>query len=253
MTKRVFGKATVYCNDIGCYTLGYGEPMHACDVLLCMGSSISQASGIARTTGHRTVAFIGDSTFFHSGLPALVNAVQAQDDITVVILDNYVTAMTGFQPSLTSNDLPTPRRPDAGSETAVPDAAPLRIGDSVRGLGVKDVYSVDPFDEEATLVALRAAQKGTGVNVVICRSPCVVYERRTSWAKTRTPFVIDQEKCDSCSLCVRVLGCPGILVTSEGHVIDQNLCVGCALCARVCNRDAIQPADRCREAVNDTR
>ncbi|MFQ5495310.1 MAG: thiamine pyrophosphate-dependent enzyme [Phycisphaerae bacterium] len=98
LVGRVFGKRTVYCNDIGCYTLGYGEPLNACDVLLCMGSSISQASGIARTTRQRTVAYIGDSTFFHSGLPALANAVQADDDITVVVLDNYVTAMTaGFR------------------------------------------------------------------------------------------------------------------------------------------------------------
>ncbi len=184
-----------------------------------MGSSISQASGSARTTGRRTVAYIGDSTFFHSGLPALVNAVHARDDVTVVVLDNGVTAMTGFQPS-----------------------SPLSIEDSVRGLGVKDVYSVDPFDEEATLAALRKAKRGTGVNVVVCHSPCVVYRRRAGGDVPRTPFAIDPEKCDSCSLCVRALGCPAILVTDTGHMIDQNLCVGCGLCARVCRHDAIQPA-----------
>ncbi len=219
MVRRVFGKATVYCNDIGCYTLGYGEPLRSCDMLLCMGSSISQASGMARTTGRRTVAYIGDSTFFHSGLPALVNAVHARDNLTVVILDNYVTAMTGFQPS-----------------------SPLSIEDAVRGLGVKDVHSVDPFDEEATLAALREAKQGTGVNVVICHSPCVVYRRRTGAGESPVPFAIDPAKCNACSLCVRALGCPAILVTDEGYVIDPDLCVGCGLCARVCTRDAIQPA-----------
>ncbi len=222
MVNRVFGKHTVYCGDIGCYTLGYGAPLHACDVLLCMGSSITQASGIARMTGRRTVAYIGDSTFFHSGLPALLNAVLARDAITVVILDNYITAMTGFQPS--------PTTPDRAA-----------IEPAVRGLGVQEVFSADPFDEEAALGALRQAERGTGVNVVVFHAPCVVNQRRTAKGRRRTSFAINQELCNACSRCVRVLGCPGIQVVDGVYSIDAELCDGCALCARLCQRQAIRP------------
>ena len=230
MVNKVFGKRTVYCNDIGCYTLGYGEPLNACDMLLCMGSSISQASGVARVTGERTVAYIGDSTFFHSGLPALANAVQADDDITVVILDNYVTAMTGFQPSLTTAG--------CGSNG---QGTTFDIEAAVRGLGVRQVYSVDPFDEEATVAALKQAKSSSGVSVVVCHSPCVVNERRTKKGQRRAPFVIDQALCNACSLCVRALGCPAILVEDGVFRIDQDLCDGCEVCANLCAHDAIVP------------
>jgi len=236
MVNKVFGKKTVYCNDIGCYTLGYGEPLNACDVLLCMGSSISQASGIARVTGKRTVAYIGDSTFFHSGLPPLANAVQADDDITVVILDNYVTAMTGFQPSLAS--APNGKKA-AEAVDAAGHVARFEIEAAVRGLGVKAVYSVDPYEEEATLAALKEAKSGTGVNVVVCHSPCVVHTKRVGKEQKRAPFVIDQDRCNACSLCVRMLGCPGILVEDDVYHIDGELCDGCALCAELCAHDAI--------------
>jgi indolepyruvate ferredoxin oxidoreductase alpha subunit len=236
MAKKVFGKKTLYCNDIGCYTLGYGEPLHSCDVLLCMGSSITQASGIARMTGRRTVAYIGDSTFFHSGLPALLNAVQANDNITVVILDNYITAMTGFQPSQTTR--PPGKRGEATADT--PDTSRFSIEDAVRGLGVKDVFPVDPFDKTPTLEAFRKAKNGEGVNVVICHSPCAVDRRRRERGEKRSTFSIDQDLCNACSLCVRVLGCPGILVEDERYSIDQDLCDGCGVCADVCVQNAIQ-------------
>jgi indolepyruvate ferredoxin oxidoreductase alpha subunit len=232
LVRRVFGKKTVYCNDIGCYTLGYGEPLDSCDVLLCMGSSISQASGLARTTGKRTVAYIGDSTFFHSGLPPLVNAVKSNDPITIVILDNHVAAMTGFQPSPTSSSDGN-ARPDELARTR------FSIEDAVRGLGVSDVHTVDPFDEKATLEILRKAKAGTGTNVVICSPPCAVAETRSGSRETKKPLTIEPELCNSCSLCVRVLGCPAIHVHNDEYTIDRELCDGCALCAFICNQDAI--------------
>ncbi len=242
LARKIFGKKTVYCNDIGCYTLGYGEPLNACDVLLCMGSSISQASGIARVTGQRTVAYIGDSTFFHSGLPALVNAVQNNDNITVIILDNYITAMTGFQPSVTTDAGGSSNDVEPGATTSQGGARGLSIEETVQGLGVSAVYSVDPFDEEATLEALRTAKSGSGVNVVICHSPCVVHHRRSGTAEKAAPVAIDQERCNACSLCVRMLGCPAILVAEGQYTIDEDLCDGCELCMGVCNRDAILAA-----------
>ena len=237
---KVFGKKTVYCNDIGCYTLGYGEPLHACDVLLCMGSSITEASGIARLTGERTVAYIGDSTFFHSGLPALANAVQANDKITVVVLDNYITAMTGFQPSLTTDGRAGGGDSPAGSADRAKSKTAFSIEEAVRGLGMDEVYSIDPFDEEATLQALKKAKRGAGTNVVVCHAPCVVNERRMSKGQARPPFTINRDRCNACSACVRLLGCPGILVVDGQYAIDADLCNGCGLCVRVCNNDAIE-------------
>jgi indolepyruvate ferredoxin oxidoreductase alpha subunit len=234
LTRRIFGSQTVYCNDIGCYTLGYGEPLDACDVLLCMGSSISQASGIARMTGRRTVAFIGDSTFFHSGLPALANAVQAKDEITVVILDNYVTAMTGFQPSLTTGG-------QSPKPSAVPESPAPRfsIEASVRGLGVTQIHSVNPFDDQETIAALREARHGTGVNVIVCHAPCAVQESKQKAVAERTPVEVDQDVCNACSLCVRLLGCPAIHIEDGKYVIDPSLCDGCGVCADLCQQDAI--------------
>jgi indolepyruvate ferredoxin oxidoreductase alpha subunit len=242
MVRKVFGKRTVYCNDIGCYTLGYGEPLHSCDTVLCMGSSITQASGIARLTSRRTVAYIGDSTFFHSGLPALANAVQANDDITVVILDNYITAMTGFQPSLTTTGYATKDGSRPTSPLSGDDADHFAIEKAVRGLGVQQVFSVDPFNEQETVAALKQAQNGSGVNVVVCHSPCIVYQRRVTKASKRTPFLIDRELCNACSLCVRVLGCPAVIAADGAYMIDEELCAGCGLCVDVCQQGAIRPA-----------
>jgi indolepyruvate ferredoxin oxidoreductase alpha subunit len=223
----------VYANDIGCYTLGYGPPLEACDTLLCMGSSITQASGIARTTGKRTVALIGDSTFFHSGLPALANAVEQGDTVTVCILNNYVTAMTGFQPS------PTSGRPADGAP-GTPSIDSPKLERAVRGLGIEAVWSVDPFDETAALAALRAAKAGPGVNVVILNAACAVQSKRLGPTERRAPFFIDQDLCNACSLCVRTLGCPALRVEEGRYYIDPALCDGCELCARVCQQDAIK-------------
>ncbi len=237
LARKVFGKDTVYVNDIGCYTLGYGDPLDCCDVLLCMGASISQAGGIARTTGKRAVAFIGDSTFFHSGLPALANARQNNDNITVFILNNYVTAMTGFQPTVAAREDGRVHPSGNGQRSAG-----ISLRQAVLGVGVKDVYSVDPFDEEATLEAIRHAKAGLGVSVVICNAPCSVYENRGHRETKRAPYEIDMEACNGCSLCVRVLGCPAIYVEDGDYLIDPHLCDGCDLCARICNHDAIHQA-----------
>ena len=234
LAKKVFGNKTIYVNDIGCYTLGYGEPLNCCDILLCMGASITEASGIARMTGQRVVAFIGDSTFFHSGLPALANAVNANDNIVLFILNNYVTAMTGFQPTVAA-------REDGFCNPTVNGQNPmgLSIKTAALGVGVKDIYSTDPFDEKATLEIMKKAKAANGVSVIICNSPCVVYENKIRPENKRAPYIIDMDKCNGCSLCVRVLGCPAISVTDGIYSIDETLCDGCDLCARICNHDAI--------------
>lgn len=230
--KKVFGKDTVYFNDIGCYTLGYGPPLESCDALLCMGASITLASGHSRMTGKRSVAYIGDSTFFHSGMTALANAYRNDDPVTVVILNNYVTAMTGFQPSVAA-------RPGEGGN-AGRDGRDFSIEDAVRGLGVEEVYSIDPFDEELAAEAFKKAKEGAGLNVVVANSPCVNYDRRLGLMPKRAPFEIDLEKCGGCSLCIRMLGCPAAYIEDEKYYINAGLCNGCSLCAEVCPSGAIR-------------
>jgi indolepyruvate ferredoxin oxidoreductase alpha subunit len=115
------------------------------------------------------------------------------------------------------------------------------IEDAVRGLGVQEIYSVDPFDEEASLDALRKAKASAGTNVIVFNSPCVVNEARLGTEAARAPYVIDEALCNACSLCVRQLGCPAIFIEDGKYSIDPDLCDGCDLCARLCGQDAIRP------------
>ncbi len=180
----VFGDTPVYVNDIGCYTLGMSPPHHAGDTLLAMGSSIPMAAGIARATGKRTVAFLGDSTFFHSGMPPLVDAIEQDDDVTVIVLDNHVTAMTGLQPS--------PSR---------------RIGDVARALGARDVSVVDASDLPALLAAFGRAKEARGLSVVVVEGPCALLAAREHPAAEKTLPMIDPDRCHTCGMKEAGLGC----------------------------------------------
>ncbi len=186
--RSVFGPDRLFFNDIGCYTLGGGPPLDSADALLCMGAGVSLAAGVSRVTGERTVGFIGDSTFFHSGLPALVNAYKEEAEVVIVVLDNQVTAMTGFQESpgveVTS---------ERGPERHIP------IEGAVRGLGVTQVVTVDPADLLAAQAALEEARDASGVSVVIFEHPCVNFLARScGQAKDPVKFHIDHERCRTC-------------------------------------------------------
>ena len=154
--------------------------------------------------------------------------------MTVVVLDNHVTAMTGFQPSIAGTGGST-----KGGDGQALGKGGLSIVDAVKGLGVTDFFEVDPNDEDATLASLRKAKAGEGPNVVISSAPCVVYDKRVTVGDKRVPFKVVQELCDQCSLCVLVLGCPAIEVTDNVYDIVTDLCDGCELCAYVCNQQAI--------------
>jgi indolepyruvate ferredoxin oxidoreductase alpha subunit len=184
--RAVFREEQLFFNDIGCYTLGYGEPLETADALLCMGAGISLADGVSRTTGQRTVAFIGDATFFHSGMPALLNAVKAEANIIVVILDNDVTAMTGFQES-----------PTISLENKIPRRR-VSIEKVVRALGAEAVETVDPYDFPRITGAFRRAREGHGVHVIIAERPCPVFMSRLRPEVRKKSFKIDASRCQSC-------------------------------------------------------
>lgn len=221
----------VVCGDIGCYTLGALEPLQAMDSCLAMGSSIGMATGLALagTAPGPVVAVIGDSTFLHAGLPALVDAVYKRAKVTVVILDNGTTAMTGGQP-----------HPATGTTLRGEPAPRVDLAALCRGLGVEFVRVVAPYDLGGTFVALEEALRHPGVSVVITNRPCV-----EAPVKVRDePFRVVLDRCTACQLCME-LGCPAIVWTDQTYegrprvTIRQDACTGCTLCAQVCPADAI--------------
>jgi hypothetical protein len=181
--RTVFGDDTIYFNDIGCYTLGYGPPLNTVDTLLSMGSSIAMAAAASQTLKRKTIAFVGDSTFFHSGMPPLLNAAETGADTVVVVLDNRVTAMTGHQPS----PMTAEGRQDGPSPEAV-----------ARGLGIKQVTVVDPHDLKATVQAFQDAGREPGVSLIVTRRECAIVRFRQEPASPTRRFAIDSERCRHC-------------------------------------------------------
>jgi indolepyruvate ferredoxin oxidoreductase, alpha subunit len=215
----------VVTGDIGCYTLGALPPLSAMDSCVCMGASIGMAHGfeLAASPDAPVVAVIGDSTFAHSGLTGLLNAVYNGSNATTVILDNRVTAMTGHQ------DNPFTARTLMGRP-----APELDIEAVCRGLGVEDVSVVDPMNLRRTERALQEAFEHEGPSVVIARRPCALLVK-----SDKPPLAVKAGVCTACGVCL-ALGCPALSRDASAKaVIDASLCVGCAQCAAVCEYRAI--------------
>lgn len=218
------GKKTVYCGDIGCYTLGNAAPLDMTDTCLCMGAGINMAQGITRVEPDtKAFAFVGDSTFFASGITGTVNAFYNQADMTLVILDNSTTAMTGHQP-----------HPGTGRTIMGDVVEKVSIEKILRAIGLQTVETVDPLDLEKAVETVRRAADEPGVKAIIFKSPCIVRFKPTS-GKSR----IDKEKCIGCRKCIDQLGCPALLIDDKKAAIDQTLCTGCTLCEQICPVGAI--------------
>jgi indolepyruvate ferredoxin oxidoreductase alpha subunit len=197
--RTAFDESQLYFNDIGCYTLGYGPPLQTADALLCMGAGFTLAAGVSRMTGERTVGFLGDSTFLHSGIPPLLNAIKEGVNMVAVILDNQVTAMTGFQES-------------AG---CVPGHS-VSIEHIVRALGAEHVEKVDPVDTAATVAAFRRAREGQGVSVIIVERACPVHlARRGRPGGEDLLYEVDATRCRTCGQDGAGLRCAQ--ATTEGY------------------------------------
>jgi indolepyruvate ferredoxin oxidoreductase alpha subunit len=222
----------VATGDIGCYTLGALPPLNAMDTCVCMGASVTNAHGMEKALGRefskKLVAVIGDSTFFHSGITGLANAVYNKGNLNLVILDNFTTAMTGHQPHPGTGKL---ARGEPGKRIPPEDIA--------RGCGVEFVKVVDPNDLQKTEDTIKEALDYDGVTVVIFRHPCALL------VKPKPSYKIDPELCNGCRLCL-FIGCPAISLHFPEErekslaVIDDALCTGCGLCAQICNRNAIE-------------
>ncbi|MDR0628362.1 MAG: indolepyruvate ferredoxin oxidoreductase subunit alpha [Treponema sp.] len=228
------GRKAVFSGDIGCYTLGNALPLDMVDTCLCMGAGITIAQGINRVEpGTLNIAFIGDSTFFHTGLPGLINGVYNQADVMVVILDNGTTAMTGNQ-----------AHPGIGKTATGKATKKLSIFDLVSALGVQDLVRANAFDLIAAKQAVQQVLDKPGVRVILFEGPCIMVQKGTS------PWKIRREHCTACMVCIKKLGCPAIYrVVQPGEsepgkgvhkpVIDPLLCTGCGICRHLCAFDAI--------------
>ena len=235
--KKAAPKA-IYTSDIGCYTLGLN--LGAVDTVLCMGAAISQAAGFYHAHKNeakppKIVATIGDSTFYHAGVPALIDAVVQRVQFVLVILDNRTTAMTGNQPT-----------PATGSGV---DGEPLQTVDIealVRGCGVKSVRTGDPYQLEDFIGLVKAAiddcQQG-GPAVVIAKHPCLLDRRQTQPLHPIKAIEIS-DTCDGCGFCVKHFECPALVMQQEDEKefvsVDPVLCTGCGVCVAVCPKNSIQ-------------
>jgi len=218
------GQKSVFCGDIGCYTLGNAMPLDMVDTCLCMGAGIDIAQGIgAVTPGMKCFAFVGDSTFFASSITGIINGVYNQADLTVCILDNSTTAMTGHQP-----------HPGTGHTMMGQIVDKVSIEATLRGIGVKTVRTVDPLDLEAAIETVKEVAAEPGVKAIIFKSPCIAIVKPLGRAE------VLQDACRKCKKCIREIGCPGIVVEDGNIKIDASQCTGCGICAEICPFDAIE-------------
>ncbi|SMB79188.1 indolepyruvate ferredoxin oxidoreductase alpha subunit [Desulfonispora thiosulfatigenes DSM 11270] len=217
------GQKAVFSGDIGCYTLGNASPLNMVDTCLCMGAGITIAQGLHRAEPDaKNFAFIGDSTFFHSGIPGVVNAIYNETDIVLIVLDNSTTAMTGHQP-----------HPGTGKTMMGNVSEKIDISKVLTALGVENVTTCDPLNLKEAISVVKGAATIKGVSAVIFKSPCIAV------TKPSPLYVVDEDKCTGCKRCITELGCPAIVKLDSKVQIDSALCYGCSICAQVCPFDAI--------------
>lgn len=221
------GRKAVFSGDIGCYTLGNAMPLDMVDTCLCMGADITMAQGLHRIEPDTVnFSFIGDSTFFASGMTGIVNAVYNRTDIILMVLDNSTTAMTGHQP-----------HPGTGMTMMHEISPKVSIEAILRAVGLTSVETVDPLNLEQTIQAVRTAADKPGVKAIICKSPCIAV------SKPAKRLQVDESRCVGCKQCIRELGCPAISLKGQKAYIEPDLCFGCTICAQVCKPGAIREED----------
>ncbi|MGB7545001.1 MAG: indolepyruvate ferredoxin oxidoreductase subunit alpha [Methanothrix sp.] len=221
--KKAFGKNAIFPSDIGCYTMAVN--MGTVDTCLCMGASITLASGIRH--GGETEGIccsLGDSTFLHGGMTGLLNAAYNKARITVAILDNSTTAMTGHQP-----------HPGTGVTATGEPTVQVSLEALAKALGAGLVETVDPYQLDETIKSFERARDYPGLSVIIARRPCVIKARKAG--QRPRPLKVN-DGCKGCKICID-FGCPAIEFEEERARINS-LCTGCGVCAAICPASAIE-------------
>ena len=221
--KAMKGRKANFCGDIGCYTLGNAMPLDMVDTCLCMGAGVTQAQGLY-WTDKETVnfAFIGDSTFFASGMTGVANAIYNDANLILCVLDNSTTAMTGHQP-----------HPGTGRNMMGEFVEKMNIGDILQGMGVKKILHVNPLDFDASVNAIKECADMSGVKAILFESPCIALYKPTK-------KMTISEKCINCKKCINEIGCPAIIKVNGQVTIDESLCTGCNLCSQICPTGAMK-------------
>lgn len=217
----------IFPTDIGCYTLGIESPYNAGDYLLSMGSAIGASCGFSRATQQNIICFIGDSTFFHAGIPPLINAVHNKHNFVLTVLDNRTTAMTGGQPH--------PGLPVDGMGDLAPEISIEKIAVAS---GVEMVETINPLNLKQSIPIFEKAINNQGVSVIISKYPCMLIKSKTKTKKLYA--VVNPEKCDLCGDCIQELCCPAIIENENKTIkIDNFQCRGCTVCIQICPQKAI--------------
>ena len=230
--RKALAKEDITVADIGCHTLGFLPPYKVGEVLLSMGHSTGTGAGLSLFNKTRkVVSFIGDSTLFHAGLPGIVNAVFNNHNLTLIVMENGTTAMTGHQ------DHPGAGRNANGPSEAIP------IRGVLEGLGVKSIREVDAYSQAKLIELVKEANAEEGFSVVIARHPCMLKytrEQQRSPDYVRKSVEVDQEKCDRLHVCVESFGCPSFQRDENGTVtVSPELCIGDGSCIQTCPVKAI--------------
>lgn len=230
--KQALPEDAITVADIGCHTLGFQEPYNLGQVLLCMGASTGIAAGLTLFNDSRkVVAFLGDSTFFHAGIPGIINALFNKHNLTLVLMENGTTAMTGHQDHAGSGR----------NFNEVTEAIPVRR--VLEGLGVQHIFETDTYKQKELADMVRQAVAVDAFSVVIARHPCMLLFARKQ--RRKSGFIpqhvrIDQDQCARLHTCAEVFGCPSFSRGPDGSVtVNQDLCIGDGSCIQTCSQKAI--------------
>ncbi|OIO02366.1 MAG: indolepyruvate ferredoxin oxidoreductase [Elusimicrobia bacterium CG_4_10_14_0_2_um_filter_56_8] len=227
--KKNLPPGAITVGDIGCHSLGFLRPYNMGEILFSMGHSVSTASGLAlNNSSRKVVAFVGDSTFFHAGLPGVVNAAARNSDITLILLDNGTTAMTGHQ-----------SRPGNGEI-----GERLSLAEILKSLGVAFLRECDAYDQAKLGVCLKEATEHKGFAVIIARHPCMLKfmreKRRSNPAAKKQRVAVDHKKCIWHYICAAEFACPSFVRDPDGFItVNPELCIGDGSCIQTCPEQAI--------------
>ncbi|MHA1916887.1 MAG: thiamine pyrophosphate-dependent enzyme, partial [Candidatus Ranarchaeia archaeon] len=234
--RKIGEENVVFNNDIGCYSMMQLEPNKWSDSMLCMGASLGISNGMQYCLEDKVLAAVGDSTFYHSAIPGLINAVHHNSNLTILILENCVTAMTGQQPNPVSN-----------YSSMNKEAKPIDIESIVRAIGVTDVVTIDPYYPRKSVEKIKTVIDKKGVSVIISKRACALHNDRNKRRRGEKiiPMRVDPDKCKKIYACIRDFYCPAITINEETKqaMIEEDLCDGCGECSQVCPAIAIKSTE----------